>query len=343
MDLADLQVDDALTQWKAHPSGAAILFKQYVAAIEAPGGKASRKRTFVISTGSVDRDRDVLKVAGWDFENYLKNPVVLWAHSYSMLPVGKTESIVKRATALRATAEFAPEELNPFAEFVFRMIDGGYLHACSVGFRPLKWVFVEDRRGYDIIEMELLEYSIVPVPANPDALTEAARKGISLVPLKHWAEAVLDGFEPGLWVPKAAAKRALEIAAGEPKSISVPALEVEPAAVPLDADGVIELLKGRLANSGRTLSAAIEESLRAAETTTAVVEAALDGILPQPDDGDGKNGTGEDASSRPAEPRAFLDCLPPSLQTEEGVRSAVRGALTDAAHAELARVRGRLD
>jgi HK97 family phage prohead protease len=46
------------------------------------------------------------------------------------------------------------------------------LSATSVGFRPLKWSFSKDRErggGIDFHEQELLEFSIVTVPANSEA------------------------------------------------------------------------------------------------------------------------------------------------------------------------------
>ena len=36
---------------------------------------------FVISTANPDRDKDVIKADGWRFENYNKNPVVLFGHN----------------------------------------------------------------------------------------------------------------------------------------------------------------------------------------------------------------------------------------------------------------------
>jgi phage head maturation protease len=52
---------------------------------------------------------------------------------------------------------------------------GGYLKATSVGFMPLKYTFSKDparEYGIDFLEQELLEFSIVTIPANPDALID---------------------------------------------------------------------------------------------------------------------------------------------------------------------------
>jgi hypothetical protein len=54
--------------------------------------------------------------------------------------------------------------------------------------------------GIDFLRQELLEFSCVPVPANPDALIQARAKGIDTAPMVSWAERVLDG-EPGTRAP----------------------------------------------------------------------------------------------------------------------------------------------
>lgn len=80
------------------------------------------------------------------------------------------------------------------------------MRAVSVGFVPKKWTRNEERAGYavDFVEQELLEYSAVPVPANPEALLEAKSAGIDVAPMVEWAEKVLDGAagEKGLWLPR---------------------------------------------------------------------------------------------------------------------------------------------
>jgi hypothetical protein len=70
----------------------------------------------------------------------------------------------------------------------------------SVGFTPKEYMWVSSqsdaerarRGGIDFIKQEMLEYSSVPVPANPNALALAKSAGIDVTPLKQWAEQVLD-------------------------------------------------------------------------------------------------------------------------------------------------------
>ena len=48
----------------------------------------------------------------------------------------------------------------------------------------------------DFQQQELLEFSIVPVPANADCLIEARSAGIDVEPLREWAAKTLEQFEP---------------------------------------------------------------------------------------------------------------------------------------------------
>ncbi len=166
-----------------------------------------RVLNFRISTETPDSYNDVIKADGWDLERFEKNPVVLWAHSHYQPPVGQALSIGVDGDALVASAKFADAETYAFADTVYRLLQKKYLRATSVGFFPKEWTFDEDRGGYNFIANELFEFSIVPVPANPDALALAVKDGIDCKPLKEWAEKTLDMWAPedsvALWVPRA--------------------------------------------------------------------------------------------------------------------------------------------
>lgn len=166
----------------------------------------SRKMTFAVSTEDVDRDRDVIKADGWKLKAFKKNPVVLWAHDYRDLPIAKAVKIGVEDQRLVSVADFVPKEVYEFAETVFQMVKLGFLNAASVGFKPLEHAFNEDRRGIDILKSELLEWSVVPVPANAEALVQfraIADPAISQSYLK-WCKQMLDEYdeESGLWIPR---------------------------------------------------------------------------------------------------------------------------------------------
>ena len=139
----------------------------------------SRVITFTASTGAVDRMGDVIYQTGWKIDNFMKNPVVLFGHDSDDLPVGHVKTINFNDSNLTLSIDFTPKDIYPFAETVFQMIKRGDLSAGSVGMKPIKWKWVEDseRNGIDFIEQELLEFSIVTIPANPEALSHS-NKGI---------------------------------------------------------------------------------------------------------------------------------------------------------------------
>lgn len=133
--------------------------------------------TAYISTSTRDRMNEVLDPEGADLSNYKKNPVVLWAHDYSAPPIGKALWTKRDGEGVISKVKFAS---TAFAQEIFQLYKEGFLKAFSVGFMPKQ---TEDgdgekkpRRTYK--KWELLEFSAVPVPANPDALSLAIQKGI---------------------------------------------------------------------------------------------------------------------------------------------------------------------
>ena len=133
---------------------------------------------FVISSGSIDRDLDTINQEGWELENYRKNPVMLWAHDYSMPPIAKSIKEWVEDGLLKSQVLFMPKSISDFGYRIGQMYKGGYLNAVSVGFIGKEYVWVEDNDrpwGIDFKRQELLEFSAVPVPSNPEALLVAPK------------------------------------------------------------------------------------------------------------------------------------------------------------------------
>lgn len=140
---------------------------------------AARSFEFTISTPAVDRMGDTIALDGWQLDNFRKNPVVLWAHDYHSLPLARAENTRVEDGKLKSVAVFTPEGMAKFNDMVFEMVKGRFLHATSVGFRPIDWEWSReaDRQyGIDFKTQELLEYSVVPVPAHQDALIEPGQR-----------------------------------------------------------------------------------------------------------------------------------------------------------------------
>jgi HK97 family phage prohead protease len=161
---------------------------------------------------------DTIVAAGWDLTDFLANPVALWAHDSSAPPIGGARNVGVEADRLLGDIEFAPPETYAFADTIYRLVLGKFLRAVSVGFLPTRYAFVENdpERGFgiDFLEQALLEISVCPVPANPNALQEARRKGIDTRPVVEWAERTLDG-DGKATLPRAELER-LRRAAKEP-------------------------------------------------------------------------------------------------------------------------------
>jgi hypothetical protein len=186
---------------------------------------------FTITTDAVDRDRDVIDPSGILVDNYRDNAVMQWAHQYDELPVGKSVEMfstqikaMKDGTeqsfnAIKARVEFQPDSnyhesyTGLRGSMVRRMYLTGFLNAVSIGFDPQEWVAIggEDatekvpKTPSDLLNMqqlnngtrftswELLEFSAVPVPANPQALIDRDYKQ----QLKSWADKTLDYCKDG--------------------------------------------------------------------------------------------------------------------------------------------------
>lgn len=145
-----------------------------------------------ITTKDLDRDNEIVVPEGGVLRHYLKNPVVLWAHNYSQLPIGKSLWIKSDDKGLISKTQYARHD---FAEKVYSYRKDGYPLAKSIGFIPTDWIYGEDltkeqarelnlnyseaRKAFAIYtKWILLEYSDVPVPANPEALELAKSKGL---------------------------------------------------------------------------------------------------------------------------------------------------------------------
>lgn len=143
----------------------------------------ARKATFVISTDEIDRTGEVVEQS-WDLENYKKNPIVLFGHDASKpgYVLGKATEIVadkdgdKNITL--GTVQFAEEGTSEDADTVWKLVKQGILRTVSVGFIPHTFKKLADDDDTDVLaDNELLEFSIVPIPANPSAVALALGDG----------------------------------------------------------------------------------------------------------------------------------------------------------------------
>jgi hypothetical protein len=147
----------------------------------------TRTVQFVISTDKKDRHGTVLNLDGWILDNYNKNPIVGYQHDVygdSFLQSPDPDSVIAKGRVFRESnsligeVTFEPADINPKAEKIFKKIKFGTLRSASVGFLPVEkgsWGKDDESRDgknptYYFGKRELLEFSIVNIPSNPDAV-----------------------------------------------------------------------------------------------------------------------------------------------------------------------------
>ena len=126
-----------------------------------------------INTDAVDRDKDRVFPAGAQFDNYLKNPVVMWGHNYSdpWAVIGRTNSIEQTESYIDVDFDLrGPSSDNDPIKIINALWNDRLVNTASIGFMPLGDFDRNELGGWDFTEWELLEWSLVPIPANQEAL-----------------------------------------------------------------------------------------------------------------------------------------------------------------------------
>ncbi len=159
---------------------------------------AQRTDVSFITTRAMDRDREIVLPEGIELEDYRANPIVLFGHDQNK-PVGKCLWVKATPEGLTAKTRYAERPKSFVGEwqpdFVFEMVRADVLRGKSIGFLPLE---MRDPTAEELAEYPdcqnvitrslLLEYSVVSVPSNPNALVEVVGKGIGW---EHWGIRVL--------------------------------------------------------------------------------------------------------------------------------------------------------
>jgi HK97 family phage prohead protease len=155
------------------------------------------------ASGKGDRQGDIVKVDGIDLSNYKKNSVVLYGHDHYGLPIAKAVDMGIVNGKLEMTFEFADAETYAFADTVYRLVKGGFLKGVSIGARVIEadWIRDDDERiiGRKYNKLELLEVSVVAIPADSKALITAVKSGA--VTEAEFEEYMSKSFEATLDMP----------------------------------------------------------------------------------------------------------------------------------------------
>jgi HK97 family phage major capsid protein/HK97 family phage prohead protease len=138
---------------------------------------------FVLSDEAVDRMGEIIAADGWNLDNFRRNPIALFNHRADF-PVGRWHDLAVKDGKLKGRLELAPARTSPRIDEIRKLVDAGILRAVSVGFQATKKEPMNEKADaymgpFRYLKQELVECSLVSVPANPNALALAKRLKIS--------------------------------------------------------------------------------------------------------------------------------------------------------------------
>ena len=190
--------------------------------------------TAIITSETIDRDGEVLIPSGMNSKEFDRNPTLFWNHDYAE-PVGKAVGPLKRKER-EIVADFVfakrPDGYAGefFPEVAAALVGQGIVSGVSVGYVPeeggVRMATDIDRKKYGgsvsriFSRWKLLEVSLAPLQANPEALITAVKKGLcSPVGAKRWF---------GIEVPKRIVV-----------TVDVPARSTAQKRKPIDVDAIV--------------------------------------------------------------------------------------------------------
>ncbi len=163
-----------LATQKRAPARASVLIGR-AAEAQPLEGEARRVR-FLITTGEIDRYNDTIDPAGWSWDNWERaGAPVFYQHMSWDLPVAQGVDTAAERGGIASTADFGAEGEDEFGDRLYELCRRGRVRGASVGFMPLEWSYDEEREGFNIQRAELIEWSVTPTPANPEAVQLALR------------------------------------------------------------------------------------------------------------------------------------------------------------------------
>jgi len=170
-----------MTRFMKPQKGAPVLHR-FTGGAASTDTTTSRTISFVFATpGAVRGDDHQLLRGAWSknwtgagrdgLTSFRRNPVILEAHDATRRAVGKCANITETADGrLLGSIEFAETEDG---DELLELYRSGAMSACSIGWVPVAATRANDPNrvgGFDVSKAELLEISLVAVPADENAL-----------------------------------------------------------------------------------------------------------------------------------------------------------------------------
>jgi HK97 family phage major capsid protein/HK97 family phage prohead protease len=152
------------------------------------------------TTPSPDRLGDVVEPLGVKFTNPLK---LLWQHKHDQ-PIGEVIFKTPTANGIDFEAKIAktdtPGNLKNRLDEAWESIKLGLVSAVSIGFKALDFAFLKDTDGIHFKETEVIELSLVTIPANAEATISAIKSldNKALAASGHFDAALERPVRPGV-------------------------------------------------------------------------------------------------------------------------------------------------
>lgn len=132
------------------------------------------EHVFVANSGQPDSVNEVIPVGAWNLDRFKSNGVVLYNHAGYW--GNNPDDVIAKGSAF-AEGENLMIGINKYdstdhAQEIKRKVSDGFLNTVSVGFiekSPGEIVTIGDQQVYKYSNVELLEVSIVNMPADPKA------------------------------------------------------------------------------------------------------------------------------------------------------------------------------
>jgi HK97 family phage prohead protease/HK97 family phage major capsid protein len=135
---------------------------------------------YVMSDATVDRYGDIVEPDGWKLQHFKRNPIALFGHKSDFV-IGHWKDVRVEGGKLLGRLELLAKGISERLDEIRAAVEAGVLRAVSVGFRPLSYEPIEGSKagGIRYKSAELVECSVVSIPANPNALAVAKQLHLS--------------------------------------------------------------------------------------------------------------------------------------------------------------------
>lgn len=121
---------------------------------------------FTVSDETLNSYGSVILTSGINIARFQRNPIMLYMHDRDKGVIGRWDNITKEGDKLTAEAVF--DDASELGAKVKHQVESGFLHSASIGVENCKCETINGVQT--IVECDLIEISIVDVPANENAV-----------------------------------------------------------------------------------------------------------------------------------------------------------------------------